>query len=129
MRDRKQVYALVEKFKTNHPDLILVSGGCHEGADAYADEASRIYNVPIETYRPDFAKPAKYRAEPFFARNRVIVEKSDVIYAWISDDRTGGTENTLSHARDLKKDAFVVTRDGSIYLDSSACPPATSPHD
>lgn len=120
LSDRKIVFEIVEKAISKNPDkeIILVSGACHKGADAFAAEAARVYNVKIVEYpvpkvqykhRGEFAKAA-------YARNRLIAENSDMGFALVSPDRTGGTENTIRHYVDLKKKVYLVDQDGSAYL-------------
>lgn len=116
MKDRYQVFDLVEKLLSQAGDLVLVSGGCRKGADAFAEEAAKAYVVPMAIHIPNLSEVARFQAEPYFKRNRKIAEDSDVIYAWVSEDRTGGTENTIGHALNLKKTVFVVLPDGGVYL-------------
>jgi hypothetical protein len=120
MKDRYQVFGLVDKLHKESGGLVLVSGGCPKGADAFAEEAAKAYVVPIAIHKPNLSEGHRFPAEPYFKRNRKIVEDSDVLYAWVSKDRTGGTENTISHALDLNKDIFIVEENGAVYLFSSA---------
>lgn len=116
MKDRYQVFGLVEKLHQESGDLVLVSGGCRKGADSFAEEAAKAYVVPMVICLPVFSEGAQFNAEPYFKRNRKIAENSDVIYAWVSADRTGGTENTIGHALNLKKTVYLVLDDGKVYL-------------
>lgn len=119
MKDRYQVFGLVEELKLLHNDLVLVSGGCRKGADAFAEEAAKAYGVPMALYPVDTSEGIQGRwdyAQKAFSRNRDIAADSDVIYAWVSEDRTGGTENTIGHALDLEKKVFLVLQNGSVYL-------------
>lgn len=127
MKDRYQVFALVEKLSGEDGDLVLVSGGCRKGADTFAEEAAKAYGVPMVVHKPDLSKPFRFKAEPYFARNKVIAEDSQIVYAWVAPDRSGGTENTISHARDLKRQIFVVDGEGNIYLDQNGMLPPCDP--
>jgi predicted Rossmann fold nucleotide-binding protein DprA/Smf involved in DNA uptake len=129
MRERRQVLTLVERLLIEFPDLTLVSGGCRQGADAFADEAHRVFDVPMVTYLPDFSGSHRFAAEPFFVRNRRIAQDSDRIYAWVAADRTGGTENTVTHALELGRPVFLVDGGGNVYLSTDGefprCEPIT----
>jgi len=125
MKDRYQVFGLVDTLHRETKDLVLVSGGCRRGADACAEEAARAYGVPMAIHPVDTSEGIWGRwdyAQKAFARNRDIVIDSDVIYAWVSDDRTGGTENTIGHAYDLGKDVHLDLSDGGVYLFRKAIP-------
>jgi len=100
--------------------IVVVSGACKKGADNFAASAAKSFHVellefpvPKVTYvsRWEYAKAA-------YARNLTIAENSDVGFALVHDDRTGGTENTISHYNDLKKHVFLVDRHGKFYLKS-----------
>lgn len=106
-RDRYVVFSLVDRLIRENigRKVTIVSGACPKGADRFAAEAARAYglelmehpvpNEPPVTSAYDFRKRA-------FDRNRLVARDGrDGCYALVSDDRTGGTENTISHARDL----------------------------
>jgi hypothetical protein len=105
--------------------LVVVSGGCPKGADAFAKEVAVMLGItyvehpvlragdpPIRD-RNDFSERA-------YARNRLIVEDSDHVVALVHADRTGGTENTVGHAHELRKPVHLVDDAGTVYLDRGA---------
>ena len=117
LTDRKIVFRLVEWLAGRGP-FTIVSGGCPDGADAFAEEAAGIFGLEklihnIDRTGADSRWEFTKRA---YARNRKIVESSDEIYCLVHPDRKGGTENTIQHARDLRKRIFLVESDGSVYL-------------
>jgi len=98
------------------PGDTVVSGGC-EGPDTWAEDQAKAMGLSITIHYPEplrggYNKWAKVKA--YYARNRLIVESSDVIVAFVSADRTGGTENTLKHAAELGVPAFVVNMGEAI---------------
>lgn len=90
------------------PGDSLVSGGCKEGADHFAEAVyeqfkayfplgQMIIHLPDKTkldkrlpYRAAYAKIA-------YARNELIARDSNILIACVAPDRTGGTENTIKH--------------------------------
>jgi hypothetical protein len=73
------------------PDT-LVSGGCSKGGDRFAEIIAKKYNIPITIY---YANWNKYGKGAGFIRNTDIARESDVLIACVSQDRTGGTEDTI----------------------------------
>jgi 3',5'-cyclic AMP phosphodiesterase CpdA len=127
MRDRRIVNALVDHLRQLHRDLTIVSGGCLGSADEFAEDAARTRGLHTTIFYPDHSAPKKFKAEPFFKRNREIAEESDVIYALVHATRTGGTENTIRHALDLKKPVYLVDGNGNVYLSNDGDFPKCDP--
>ena len=119
-RDMQYVLKLVEQLKRNYPVLELVSGACPKGADDFAATAARLYGVKIKEFPVGGAAHKGEFVQKAYARNRQIAEYSDVIYALVHSDRTGGTENTIKHAHDLEKTVYIVDDSGQIYLEGEA---------
>lgn len=128
LKDRKLVLDLVSSFKEScdggfHGDdvqLVIVSGGCPQGADKFAEEAADINKLPkiifpIQKYpeiksRYEFTKRA-------YARNQLIADECHIMYALISTDRTGGTEDSIRRAKALGKLVVGIDMWGtSTYL-------------
>lgn len=93
-RNRIRDYKLVEKaFVQEYQDGdIIVSGGCRQGADRFAEDIARKYGVPILIYHTDWGR---YGKSAGFVRNGSIVIKAYVLIACVANDRTGGTEDTI----------------------------------
>lgn len=122
LHDRKIVFDLIERLiKSNsHRDLVLVSGACRLGADNFAAEASKIYGVPIKEFPvPSGDYKGKWQfAQAAFARNKLVAEDATVGYALVAEDRKGGTEDTVKHFLNLKKNIYLVDGTGRTYLSS-----------
>jgi len=84
-------------------DSIVISGGC-SGPDTWAEEAARDAGLKVSVFLPDLppkGSPRHVFTEAFYARNRLIVENSDIIHAFVSPDRKGGTEYSIKHAKKI----------------------------
>ena len=79
---------------------IIVSGGCPKGGDRFAELIAKEQNIPIIIYPADWEKHGRAAG---FIRNTDIADKSDVLIACVSDDRTGGTEDTIKKFQKLNK--------------------------
>jgi len=70
----------------------IVSGGCPNGGDMFAEILAKKYQVPIKIY---YAQWKKIGRGAGFARNTDIARDSDILMAVVAEDRTGGTEDTV----------------------------------
>jgi predicted Rossmann fold nucleotide-binding protein DprA/Smf involved in DNA uptake len=81
-------------------DAVVVSGACR-GVDTWAVEAARARGLAVAEHRPD-ATGVRSRGEVvrrYHERNARVVADADMVVAFVSADRKGGTENTIRHAR------------------------------
>lgn len=101
-RDKVMVLDIVREELARGLPVVLVSGGCKKGADRFAEIASERLDTPIRVFRPEPGASSYGEAvRRLHARNKLIAENCDVLYALVSEDRTGGTENTIQHAEKL----------------------------
>ena len=70
----------------------LVSGGCPQGGDRFAEWIAREYQIPIKIY---YAQWHRLGRSAGFQRNSLIARDADVLIACVAPDRTGGTEDTI----------------------------------
>lgn len=93
-RDTKQDFNKVEKIflKIYKPSDQLCSGGCPKGGDQFAEQIAKKYGIPILIFFPDWNSFGKAAG---FYRNTAIAKESDVLIACVSNDRVGGTEDTI----------------------------------
>ena len=114
-----------------HMWFTIVSGGCPQGADAFAEDAARLFEPPLDMVVFPIDKKGTTTKWEFtqkaFERNRLVAEKCSELFALISEDRTGGTENTIKHALELKKPVYLVFPDGSVYLSMDGTKPTCEP--
>lgn len=78
---------------------VVVSGGCR-GVDSWAAEVARARGLAVVEHLPDLdgVRSRGEVARRHHERNRRIVDDADIVLAFVSADRKGGTENTISHA-------------------------------
>lgn len=98
-RNLKKVDKAIGGFPMN---VVILHGGAR-GVDARADHAARRKGLEVEILRPDWSIGKK--AGPL--RNRVLVEKADVVYAfWDGESR--GTKGVIDYTRERGKALVVV---------------------
>ncbi len=88
-------YRTVEKEFLSHyqPGDRICSGLCKQGADNFAVTLAKVYTKVEPLWFP--AEWSKYGKVAGFKRNTDIAQNSDILIAMVSDDRTGGTEDTI----------------------------------
>lgn len=104
--DKHKVEKLVELLPE---DTIVVSGGCN-GVDTWAEQKAKEIGLEVDIYYPDINGTVDYyeACEKYYERNKHIVKNSDIICAFVAEDRTGGTENTIKHAKELDVPFIVI---------------------
>lgn len=83
----------------------LVSGGCPQGGDRFAEIFAKEYNIPIKIH---YAEWNKFGRSAGFKRNTYIAEDCDVLIAVVAKDRTGGTEDTIKKAQKMGKKIVII---------------------
>lgn len=103
-RDTSSVQRLIEHelWKIYEEGDILVSGGCKQGGDRFAEAIARANGIPILTIYPNYKK---YGSNAPKVRNGPVAQASDIIIACVMHPeegiekvlqrKTGGTEDTL----------------------------------
>jgi len=86
----KELIKLINEFGKDN--ITICSGGCEKGGDKFGEELGLSYNLPMIIYKPDWKKYGKIAG---FLRNTLIASDSDILIACVSEDRTGGTEDTI----------------------------------
>ena len=71
---------------------IICSGLCPKGGDRFAVILAKKYETETLWYPADWRRYGKVAG---MIRNTYIARDSDILIACISDDRTGGTEDTI----------------------------------
>lgn len=101
-RNTQQDFLAVEaKFLDLYEDGdCIVSGGCPQGGDRFAEHLAKKYEVPIMIY---YAKWKKHGKAAGFIRNGDIANGSTVLIACVSPDRKGGTEDTIKKFNNADK--------------------------
>lgn len=77
----------------------IVSGGCPKGGDAFAESIAKKLGITITIHYPDWSSGRGAG----MVRNTLIANDCDVLIALVSEDRRGGTEDTIAKAMELGK--------------------------
>lgn len=80
----------------------IVSGGCPQGGDRFAEILAKQFKVPIKIHKAEWSV---YGRGAGFRRNQYIADDADILIAVVADDRTGGTEDTI---KKFKKELILV---------------------
>ena len=72
--------------------FILCSGGCPKGGDRFAEIIAKRHGLSILIHYPNWPKFGKSAG---FVRNNNIAHDSDILIACVTEDRKGGTEDTI----------------------------------
>jgi hypothetical protein len=83
----------------------LVSGGCPQGGDRFAERIADVHMVPITIHKPNWNK---YGRSAGFNRNGLIARDADVLIAVVAEDRKGGTEDTIRKFKKLHPEGEVI---------------------
>jgi hypothetical protein len=106
--DRQLVYLTIHHHRQCiGGNTILVSGGCPQGADLFAEEYAEMHRLPIIRHLPDQTQLRKSGsihsrqdwAKIAYARNTLIANDADILIACVAPDRKGGTEDTIKKFR------------------------------
>lgn len=79
----------------------LVSGGCEQGGDRFAEVIAKEMGLTITIHYPAWKK---YGQAAGFIRNSFIAKDADILLAVVAPDRKGGTEDTIKKFRKNKPD-------------------------
>ena len=97
-------------------DLTIISGGCKLGADKFAEDAADQFGISKLIHKPKFTPKPTCRIDivsRYYDRNKKIASDSDYLYALVTSDRTGGTENTIRYMMEMNKPVTIIHPDFS----------------
>ena len=83
----------------------IVSGGCPKGGDLFAEVIAQRFNIDIKIHPAEWDK---YGRGAGFKRNGLIALDADILIVVASDDRTGGTEDTIRKFTKLGKTQLIL---------------------
>lgn len=101
----------VRDFVNQLPAGVQVVSGGARGVDYTAEQTALSRGLPkpeiyLAKLKTKYATKWAVR-EAMFARNLQIVQAADLVVAFWHD-ASGGTENTIKHARALNKPVFII---------------------
>ena len=113
------LFQLKQKFDTK---LIIVSGGCKDGADKFARKYALEFGIKYQEFNPAhtvknlysamsdnyYNKP--YHVSQFHHRNMLIAKACDVMMAFIPNEGdSNGCIGAIKTAKKLKKPVTIVS--------------------
>jgi len=116
---KETIFNLKQKFGN---DLVIVSGGCHDGADKYAKKYAleldcdyievNPSHTPKNLYsymREDWYGKA-YSVRNFHVRNKILASLVDRLIAFVPRGIVSdGTDSTLNYAEKFSKKSIIIT--------------------
>ena len=87
------------------PGDIICSGGCPKGGDRFAERIAKEMGITPIIHYPDWDRYGKGAG---FIRNTYIARDSEFLIACVSDDRKGGTEDTIKKYLALGKKGLII---------------------
>lgn len=87
---------------------VVVSGGA-KGPDKWAEIAAKARRLDTLIFLPDLGN-VRHRGEVtrrYYERNQTVVDHCDVLHAFVSEDRKGGTEDTIRRAQAKGIDVII----------------------
>ena len=99
---RTTVLGLQRMYKV----IVMVSGGCKDGADNFAERINEEFeDIPIIIYPADWAL---YGRGAGFVRNTDVAKTSEKLVACRAYDKTGGTEDTVKKFKKFHPKETVI---------------------
>jgi len=121
--NKNKIKDFIFKLKrTLDDDVIIVSGGCKNGADRYAKKYALEFDLGYQEYPPFhdpynlycilpeelYGKP--YRVSYFFVRNKQIAKNSDIVIGFVLEGiKSNGTMSTINYAKKFNKKTLIIT--------------------
>tara|TARA_R110000765_G_scaffold281619_1_gene378898 strand:+ start:724 stop:1125 length:402 start_codon:yes stop_codon:yes gene_type:complete len=113
------IFNLKNKFKDS---LIVVSGGCLEGADRFAKKYAIELECKYLEFNPAHTPKNLYSAlhenyygkiympKNFFHRNKMLAKYIDCIIAFIPEgQKSSGAEHTIKEAKKINKKVVIIS--------------------
>ena len=99
-------YKALDKFVQEHVNLtkieFVVSGGA-KGADKLAEQFANHHSLGIRVIYPNWQK---YGKKAGFLRNKLIIEASNIVFAfWDGESR--GTLSSINLAKEANKELYI----------------------
>lgn len=108
-RRRLDKNSVINFVNSLNPDDVVISGGCR-GVDSWAEETAKSKGLKLIIHKP-ILENIKNRGdliERYYDRNKLIAKDCEILIAFVSSDRTGGTENTIKYAKELNKEVKLM---------------------
>jgi hypothetical protein len=88
----------------------VVSGGCPDSPDQWAEDAARSIGLAVKVFAPDMTGVRSYSdsVKRYYARNQQIADYCDRMVAFVSKTRQGGTEDAIKRADKAGKKVDII---------------------
>ena len=119
---RKIKNTLTELKQKFGNDLMIVSGGCKDGADKFARKFALEFGIKYKEFNPahttknlysamsDNYYNKTYHVSQFHHRNMLIARDCDVMMAFIPEGcNSNGSMSAIKNAKKLKKPVTIIT--------------------
>lgn len=107
-RRRSEPELIARELSRLKPDCVITGGAI--GIDTEAERIAGQFGFAVRVIRPDLANPQSRGAvmKAIRERNEKIIEAADMVMAFPSVDRKGGTEMGIKHARRIGKPLVIL---------------------
>jgi hypothetical protein len=104
-KNKQLLFSTLDNLRKQYTHITLVSGGAR-GADKFAEEYAKKYNLNIIIYEPDWELAPGLAG---FIRNQKIAEKCDILVAClVVNYPCHGTMDTIHRVVGLKKQVIYI---------------------
>lgn len=98
---KKKLKKILKEYK--YIPQKIISGGCR-GADKLAEKYANDKKIKLKIYNANWDKYGKSAGNK---RNKKIVNKCDILIAYLSNESVG-TKNTINMARNANKKIHII---------------------
>lgn len=114
-RTREDKQLVIDYVNSLNNTVKVISGGC-EGVDTWAINQAEAIGLSWKVFFPDLSGARTYheKCERYYDRNSKVAKFSDIVVAFVADDRKGGTENTIKWAKKFNKPVIIVRNGDTI---------------
>ena len=104
-KNKLLVKDVIDAFLMICKDTTLISGGCKNSPDEWAEMLAKEYDIPIKVFLPKYPE-TKY----YFARNKLIAENSDFLIAFIPYNllRSGAWNTVKWMKQKERQNSYIV---------------------
>ena len=120
--NKKKIKDFIFKLVKEHgDDLVIISGGCKDGADKYAKKYALELGAQYHEYPPahfphnlfctlpESRYGKQYSPKNYHVRNKIIAGTSDYIVAFIpKGENSPGTMSTINYAKKFGKKYIII---------------------
>tara|TARA_R110001632_G_scaffold34121_1_gene87167 strand:- start:2056 stop:2457 length:402 start_codon:yes stop_codon:yes gene_type:complete len=121
--NKRKIKETVHKLMKDNSELIIISGGCKDGADKYVKKYALELGCQYLEFNPSHTNKnlysalhenyygKSYHAKNFFVRNAMMAKYCDCMIAFISNNDVDakGSYNAIQEAKKYKKKVVIIS--------------------